>query len=206
MRASPFGFNFVEGFAVRVSSSVRVSITRHSSLVSLFIFLSSFFIFSCRRYNTQQPAQDTAEIESRKQEVLLRVNRQLVEEDAAEIKAFAERNGWKMQTTGSGLWHMISRSGQGEKAAEGKIATLEYTVSLLDGTVCYSSEQSGPKVFRLGQGGVEPGLEEGVLLMRTGDKARLIMPPHLAHGLTGDGNCIPKRAIILYDVELVSLK
>ena len=107
-----------------------------------------------------------------------------------------------MKTTDSGLWYMIYHSGQGEKAVTGKIATLEYTLSLLDSTVCYS----GQKEFRLGQGGVESGLEEGVLLMRTGDKARMVMPPHLAHGLTGDGICIPRRAIILYDVELVNIK
>ena len=57
--------------------------------------------------------------------------------------------------------------------------------------------------FKVGFGGVESGLEEGVLLLRTGDKARFIMPPHLAHGLIGDGDCIPMRAIIIYDVELV---
>ena len=107
-----------------------------------------------------------------------------------------------MKTTESGLWYMIYHSGQGEKAATGKIATLEYTLSLLDSTVCYS----GQKEFRLGRSRVESGLKEGVLLMRVGDKARMIMPPHLAHGLLGDGVCIPQRAIILYDVELVNIR
>jgi len=169
--------------------------------------LFSLLVFSCSRsYNTQQPAQDITEIERQKKEILLRVNRQLVEEDAEEIKAYAEHNGWQLKTTESGLLYMIYENGQGEKAATGKTATLEYTVSLLDSTVCYSSEQLGQKIFRLGRGEVEAGLEEGVLLMRVGDKARILMPPHLAHGLTGDGDCIPRRAIILYDVELVSLE
>ena len=173
--------------------------TLHSSLFIL-IFL---FVFSCRRYNTWQPVQDTSD-ERMRQEIVLRVNQQLVEEDAQEIEALAGRKGWQMKTTESGLWYMIYHSGQGEKAATGKIATLEYTLSLPDSTVCYS----GQKEFRLGRGGVdvEAGLEEGVLLMRVGDKARMFMPPHLAHGLTGDGVCIPRRAIILYDVELLGLR
>ena len=175
-----------------------------------FLFLPLFFILSCgRSYNTQQPAQSTAEIERQKNEIVLRVNRQLVQEDAEEIEACSRRNGWQMKTTDSGLWYMIYQNGKGEKAETGKVATLNFTVSLLDSTLCYSSAQSGPKVFRLGQGraeGIESGLEEGVLLMRVGDKARMILPPHLAHGLTGDGNRIPQRAIILYDVELVSLQ
>jgi len=163
-------------------------------------------VFSCRRYNTQYPAPTTNDVERQKHEVLLRVNQQLVEEDAQEIAAYAERCGWQINATESGLWYMIYNNGQGEKASMGKIATMEYTLSLLDGTLCYSSEQFGQIEFHIGQGGVETGLEEGVLLLRVGDKARLIMPPHLAHGLIGDGDCIPRRAIILYDVELVGLK
>ena len=63
------------------------------------------------------------------------------------------------------------------------------------------------KQFRIGQGGVESGLEEGVLLLlHEGDKATFIMPPHLAHGLPGDGNRIPARSIIVYEVELVKVE
>ena len=142
----------------------------------------------------------------------MRVNREMVKEDYEKIKAFAELRGWDMQTTETGLWYMIYGGGRGEKAVAGKIATVEYTVSLMDsiGTVCYSSAVSGPKVFKTGKGGadgrVESGLEEGILLLRAGDRARLIMPPHLGHGLIGDGDCIPKRAIVIYEIELVNLK
>ena len=178
-----------------------------ASVIPLFRYsIILLFVLSCRRYNTQQPAQDTAEIERLKKEVLLQVNQQFVDEDIAEIDTFAVRNGWQMKTTESGLRYMIYKTGKGEKAAVGMTATLEYTVSRLDSTVCYSSAQLGPKVFQLGHSGVEKGLEEGVLLMRAGDKARLILPPHLAYGLSGDGNCIPRRAIILYNVELMSLQ
>ena len=59
--------------------------------------------------------------------------------------------------------------------------------------------------FKIGQGGVESGLEEAVLLMSVGDKGRFIMPPHLAHGLLGDNNKIPPRSIIVYQAELIKL-
>ena len=172
---------------------------------SLFL---SILLFSCgRSYNTQQSGQNTVITEHQKiEEALLRVNRQLVEEDDKEIETFVADKGWHMQTTGSGLRYMIYEHGRGKKAVTGKIVTLAYTVSLLDSTVCYSSEQLGLKKFRLGHSDEERGLEEGVLLMRMGDKARMIIPPHLAHGLTGDGDCIPFRAIILYDVELLGME
>ena len=178
--------------------------------IFLFLILHSSFLIlnSCvRSYPPQQQTQNTAEIARLKSEILLRVNRELVEEDAQKIGAYAESRSWDMKTTESGLWYMIYSNGTGERAVSGKMVTLEYTTSLMGSdNVCYSSALYGLKSFRIGYDDVESGLQEGVLLMRVGDKARMIMPPHLAHGLAGDGNCIPQRAIIIYDVELVVVK
>lgn len=145
-----------------------------------------------------------AEYENTK-EALVGANRILVRKDRERIKSFAGRQKWEMQETQTGLWYQIYKNGTGPSAETGMTISLDYTVSLLDGTVCYRSDSLGMKSFRIGQGGVESGLEEGVLLLREGDRARLIMPPHLAHGLTGDGNAIPPRSIIIYDVEVVLL-
>ncbi|MDR1671843.1 MAG: FKBP-type peptidyl-prolyl cis-trans isomerase [Bacteroidales bacterium] len=140
-------------------------------------------------------------------EQLIRANQALIVKDAEFIKAYVERHQWQMRPAQSGLWYDIYDHGTGRKAALGKLAEIAYTLSLADSvhTVCYSSAQSGSKTFRIGQGGVEAGLEEGILLLREGDKARFILPPHLAHGLTGDNNCIPRRAVIVYDVELLNI-
>jgi FKBP-type peptidyl-prolyl cis-trans isomerase len=83
---------------------------------------------------------------------------------------------------------------------------IDYSVSLLDGTECYSSKSTGPQEFRIGQDNVESGLHEAILLMKVGDKARFILPPHLAHGLIGDQNKIPAMSTIIYDVELKALR
>jgi len=82
---------------------------------------------------------------------------------------------------------------------------LNYRISLLDGTLCYSSDSLGVKEFAIGHGGVESGLEEGILLLKVGDKARFIMPPFKAHGLLGDMKKIPARSIIVYEIELLKL-
>lgn len=138
-------------------------------------------------------------------EELIKVNKYLVTKDAEIIEKYVERRNWDMKTTKTGLWYMIYDKGTGEKAETGKIATIYRQVSLLDGTVCYPKDTINPKQFRIGQGGVEQGLEQGILLLREGDKARFILPPHLAHGLIGDQKCIPGRASILYEVELVDI-
>ena len=161
-------------------------------------------VFSCRRsYHTQQPS-DTEDVIGLQKEAMMQFNQQLVEEEFEEIKNFVEQRNWNMTTTETGLWIEIYSKGEGEKAVKGKIVALKYSLSLLDGAVCYDSSSHGLKTFRLGYEDVESGLTEGVLLMSAGDKARMILPPHLAHGIAGDGDCIPQRAIIVYDVELVN--
>ena len=174
--------------------------------IQLFSYLIILSFISCgRSYNTQPyGTHDFDDIARQKTEILLRVNREMVEEEAQAIEEYVEIQGWDMKKTESGLWYMIYSAGNGEKLTAGKIVTLEYNVSLLNGVVCYSSAEYGALSFKIGYGGVESGLEEGVLLLRVGDKARFIMPPHLAHGLIGDGDCIHMRAIIVYEVEIIS--
>jgi FKBP-type peptidyl-prolyl cis-trans isomerase FkpA len=148
----------------------------------------------------------TEEEYRRTREALVGANRLLVEKDNEKIRAFVQRNNWNMHQTASGLWYMIIREGNGRPARVGDMITLAYRLELLDGTLCYTSDSLGLKHFRIGQGGVESGLEEGVLLLKEGDSARLILPPHLAHGLTGDGKRIPARSIIQYEIDVIKLE
>lgn len=139
------------------------------------------------------------------EKALIGANKILVKKDREKILAYVRRNNLTMKETPSGLWYGIQRYGFGIKAKENAMVTVKYRVSLLDSKVCYDSDSLGYKKFRLGQGGVESGLEEGVLLLSVGDKATFIMPPHLAHGLPGDGNRIPARSVIVYEVILVKV-
>ncbi len=138
-------------------------------------------------------------------ENLIQANHGLVSIDQERIASYAERRQWNMQTSKTGLWYQIYEHGAGDSARTGLIASINYSVWLLDGTLCYTSDSTGEKTFLIGQGGVESGLEEGILKMRIGDKARFIMPPHLAHGLLGDGKKIPARSTIVYQVDLINL-
>jgi FKBP-type peptidyl-prolyl cis-trans isomerase len=139
-------------------------------------------------------------------ETLVKVNKKLVLTEDERISDYMRRHNWKMKETGTGLRYLIYKHGKGEKAAKDKIAVLNFTVGLLTGDILYSSDSKGAKEFKIGQGGVESGLEEGILLLRVGDRAKFIIPSHLAFGLVGDGNKIPAKATLVYDVELIELK
>ena len=160
--------------------------------------LIQVILSSCFRDVTEQnekvPAID--------EETLLSTNRYIIQKEVERIGNYVERRGWDMDTTKSGLWYMIIEKGTGPDAVKGKIATIEYEISLLDGTVCYSSEQTGLKQFAIGSGGVESGLEEGVLLLNEGAEAIFILPPYLAYGITGDQKKIPLNASLVYYLRL----
>jgi FKBP-type peptidyl-prolyl cis-trans isomerase FkpA len=171
-----------------------------NSLIGCLITL--LIISGCRKQNNAVSDEDYRKTK----EALIGANRILVRKDAEKIKAYIHRHNWNMKQTTSGLWYMILNEGQGKASQTGKVITIDYSVDLLDGTHCYSSDSLGPKKFRIGQGGIESGLEEGVLLLKEGEKARFIMPPHLAHGLTGDGNRIPARSVIIYEIAVIKIE
>jgi peptidyl-prolyl cis-trans isomerase A (cyclophilin A) len=78
---------------------------------------------------------------------------------------------------------------------------------LADGLVFDSSyERGNPIEFPLGQGQVIPGWDEGIQLLQIGDKARFVIPSHLAYGEKGAGGVIPPNAVLIFDVELIEVK
>jgi len=136
---------------------------------------------------------------------LVEANRQAMLEEDSQIDRFVERYGWQMEKTGTGLRYAIYKEGNGPMAEEGKIAVLRYSVRLISGDEIYNSDKDGLKEFLIGRGGVESGLEEGILLLRVGDKAKFIIPSHLGFGLLGDQNLVPPKSTLIYDLELISL-
>jgi FKBP-type peptidyl-prolyl cis-trans isomerase FkpA len=179
-----------------------LNLIRHCRNIAGSLLILLLLFAGCRK--VEKPV--TEEEYRRTREALVGANRLLVKKDNEKIRAFIQRNSWNMKQTPSGLWYMVIREGNGKPARAGDMITLTYRLKLLDGTICYTSDSLGLKHFRIGQGGVESGLEEGVLLLKEGDSARFILPPYLAHGLTGDGNRIPARSIILYEITIMDLE
>ncbi len=169
------------------------------SLVVLFIISSG-----CNQTST---SNNTLEKENKiSEKSLIKANRYLVRTEKESIDNYIRRHKLNMKSTGTGLRYMIIKHGKGPKAKKGDIVVLDYTVQSITGDTIYSSRNSGPKIFKIGHGGVESGLEEGILLLKKGDQAKFILPSHLAFGLHGDDNKIPPQSPIIYNVKLKNLK
>ncbi len=168
------------------------------------LFISVFIVLiqSCKQETPKQESINEKQLE----EPLLYANKKAVETEQEQIEHFIARYEWQMKETGSGLRYAIYKKGNGAKAEAGKIAVLNYSVRLISGEEIYSSAKDGQKEFLIGKGGVESGLEEGILLMQVGDRGKFIIPSHLGFGLLGDQDKIPPKSTLIYDIELVKLK
>lgn len=119
------------------------------------------------------------------------LNSYLVQKDRDRIQSYIERKNLSMKETSSGLWYLIRNEGKGEFFAESDRVVFDYECSLLNGTVCYSSKQKGPREVRLGKSEIETGLIEGLKMLKPGGEAIFILPPFMAYGIVGDGKAIP---------------
>lgn len=133
------------------------------------------------------------------------------EKRLAEAKALAEAELDKIaagfKKTDSGLRYQIIQEGNGVNAEKGKTVSVHYKGQLSDGTVFDSSyKRNQPIDFPLGVGQVIPGWDEGIGLLKVGDKARFVIPSHLGYGSRGAGGVIPPDATLVFDVELMDVK
>ena len=134
-----------------------------------------------------------------------RLDRLAKEKEEAEAALAKVSEGF--EKTDSGLRYKLLEKGEGPSAEKGKTVSVHYEGSLLNGQVFDSSfQRNEPISFQLGVGQVIPGWDEGIQLLRVGDKARLVIPSELAYGSAGAGGVIPPNATLLFDVELVEVK
>jgi FKBP-type peptidyl-prolyl cis-trans isomerase FkpA len=173
-------------------------------IICSFILLSLIFLYSCRD-SVQLPPVDHSNINKKKNETLLNINNYVVRRNQELISQFVKRTKLEMKETGSGLWYGIYEKGKGKAVNKGNKVEFSYILKLLDGTPVDSAWLGKPKIFRSGKGGVEAGLEEGILLLHEGDHAFFIIPPHLAFGNFGNQEKIPPGAFLFYDLYLISV-
>lgn len=101
-----------------------------------------------------------------------------------------------------------TRPGTGREAKAGDTVKVQYSGTLMNGTVFDSSYDHGgePFKFTLGKGEVIKGWDQGVVGMKVGGKRTLRIPPELGYGAKGSPPKIPANAGLVFKVELVGIE
>ena len=169
-----------------------------------YFFILILIVLSCRQ--EKKPIVEEKSKWSKGHSV--NFNQELVIREQMQIKLFLDhQKSLKMNLTHSGLRYMIYKNGVGKELAKnGQLATIKIKMSLLDGTICYETIDNEYEYFGIEKSEKEFGIHELVKYMKVGDRAKAILPSHLAHGLLGDRQNIPPQSILYLDVELIDLK
>ena len=129
-----------------------------------------------------------------------------IENEKAKNEAALKSLTEGFEKTNSGLYYKILKQGSGPKAQKGKKVSVHYEGSLTSGQVFDSSfARNQPIDFQLGVGQVIAGWDEGIALLKVGDKARFVIPSQLGYGSRGAGGVIPPNATLVFEVELVKV-
>jgi FKBP-type peptidyl-prolyl cis-trans isomerase len=133
--------------------------------------------------------------------------RERYEDEARMLQNYLDENYEGLKPDSSGIVFISLEPGTEAQASTGDNVFVEYSGSFLSGKEFYSTRNSEPFEFTIGQQGQAlQGMEMGVKRMRQGEKARIIVPSHLAFGESGASTGIvgPFKTII-FDVELVKI-
>lgn len=156
-----------------------------------------------QRLKDDELVEAFAALQKRSEERLAKMS-----EEAAEAgKKFLEENGKRdgVTTTDSGLQIEVIKEADGAQPKPTDTVTVHYEGKLTDGTVFDSSIERGTPID-LPVSGVIPGWVEGLQLMHVGEKAKLYIPAELAYGEQSPSPAIPANSVLVFDLELISIK
>ncbi|MFN8437322.1 MAG: FKBP-type peptidyl-prolyl cis-trans isomerase [Cytophagales bacterium] len=123
------------------------------------------------------------------------------------LQEYIKKHKLKTTKTENGLYYAVTKAGTGAKPQSGDKVKVHYTGRLIDSTKFDSSVDRGqPFDFELGAHQVIQGWDDGIALMKKGEKGILLIPSHLGYGERGAGGNIGPNSILIFDVELVDFE
>lgn len=117
----------------------------------------------------------------------------------------ANKNNNGVITRPSGLQYKIIKEGTGKTPTENGSVTVNYRGTLISGKEFDSSyTKKKPATFSLKK--VIKGWQEALLLMKEGAQWQLYVPSDLAYGQRGAGGVVGPNEMLIFDIELISVK
>jgi len=140
-------------------------------------------------------------------ELRFEISVQDVRNEDRDRQAFLRNQAMEDSARPSGLHVQRLGNGSGRFIRDGAQVTLHYVATLVDGTEFDNTrKRNDPFVFVKGKTALIDGLEEGVGLLREGDKVRLVIPSYLAFAEKGNyGGLVPPFSTVVYEVEVLEV-
>lgn len=119
------------------------------------------------------------------------------------IQKFVMKSGLNYEKSESGLYYLIEKEGEGEFIKFTDEVSFRYTGKLLSGKTFDGRYKRTPITFEVSK--LIEGWKEGMMYLKKGGKAKLIVPPTLGYG---DNQLpdIPANSILYFEIEVVDVR
>lgn len=132
-------------------------------------------------------------------ENMINANRTIAQSEETSINEYIQRRNWQMQKLPNGARIWEYQPGKGKKVDYEDSVHLVYSIESITGKLIYQDLRDD---YVAGRRQTMLGLDEAVMQLHQGSKARIILPSNLAYGIGGDGDRIPQSAILVMDVTV----
>lgn len=170
------------------------------------VAIAIFALFSCQNAAPRQATTDPNAQLKHTKEQLIQIHEKLLAEQTDSIQNFIRSQNLEFEVSPSGLFYHFTKNGGTKKPLPHQTVSVNLRISYLDGTPVFSSDSLGAQSFKLNTNAATRGLEEALYQMAEGERAELILPPHLAFGSEGNGENIRPNSILRYYVELLKIE
>ncbi len=133
-------------------------------------------------------------------------NMRRLAEEPERIAKYLKSHNIEVEPTNSGVYFIEKEKGNGESAFKGDMVYIHYIMYNIEDEVIESSYETGvPMSFALGYDEMVPAIEEAVLKMKEGGKARIIVPSQMGFGDIAIDEKLPGNSTVIFDIELVNV-
>jgi FKBP-type peptidyl-prolyl cis-trans isomerase FklB len=109
-----------------------------------------------------------------------------------------------VQALPNGVLYKVLREGTGKKPTDTDIVEVNYRGALTNGTEFDATEPGKPANLKVSS--LIVGWKQALSVMPVGSKWQIVIPPELAYGERGVGNDIGPNEVLVFDVELLTIK
>lgn len=141
----------------------------------------------------------------------------LKEQEVVKLNQYIAKNHPDAQPTTSGMYIISEQEGSGEKPAENDVLVIKFKAILIDGKIVETSSKAlaeeehinsistVDEPYKFSFINMLPGLKEGLLSMKKGGVAKLIIPSWLAYDKFYS-SLIPSYSTLIYYIELLDVQ
>ena len=138
---------------------------------------------------------------TRFKENMINANRVVIQSESTQIKSYIQRRGMTTTELPCGALYNEYHHGNGNVIQPDDTVVVTYRLEALDGTSFYTHQTD---TLVVGRRQVTVALDDLLQQLTYGSQAWLIAPSNAAYGVAGDGDRVPSRTVIIYNIVSIN--